>query len=560
MEEVHEPASGEVGKVHYLPHHAVIRIDKETTKLRIVYDASCKSNGVSLNDCLYTGPALSEKIMDIILRFRAHRKTLAGDIEKAFLNVSVAEEDRDVLRFLRFDDVKKEYPEVIVLRFARVVFGVSSSPFLLNATVKHHVERYEEEDPEFVETFLRSIYVDDLSSGGDTDEEAYKLYIKARVRLAEGGFNLRKFVTNSPELRKQIEDNESRLCNANGTLPGEDMYDSGTLQDVLADDKAPVESVVHEEQSYTKTSLGDTQESSKSEQKILGVKWNFVEDNLVFDLISVAQLASECRPTKRNIAAVAAKFYDPIGFISPVVVQFKLLFQELCESKADWDDTLEGHLRVKWDKLVVILQNSQPLLLERCFFKEPRDEIICCNLHGFCDASLKTYGAVVHLQVHTTSCIYVKFVASKTRVAPLSSQTIPRLELLGAVILARLVTAVEGDLKCEVPIKKITCWSDSEVALCWIKGVDKEWKQFVQKRVSEIRRLLPVESWKHCPTDSNPADIPSRGMDSSQLATSVLWATGPEWLSHHEEESNSVGVSEHIPEGKKVARREKNGE
>lgn len=109
-----------------------------------------------MNDCLHTGPALSEKIMDIILRFRAHRKALAGDIEKAFLNVSVAKEDRDVLRFLWFDDVKKEYPEIIVLRFARVVFGVSSSPFLLNATVKHHVERYGEEDPEFVETFLRS--------------------------------------------------------------------------------------------------------------------------------------------------------------------------------------------------------------------------------------------------------------------------------------------------------------------------------------------------------------------------------------------------------------------
>ena len=209
---------------------------------------------------------------------------------------------------------------------------------------------------------------------------------------------------------------------------------------------------------------------------------------------------------------------------------------------------MEGHLRVEWNKLVVRLQNSQPLLLERCYFKEPRDEIICCNLHGFCEAFLKAYGAVVYLLVHTTSCTYVKFVASKTRVAPLSSQTIPRLELLGAVIPARLVTAVEGALKYEVPIKKITCWSDSEVALCWIRGVDKEWKQFVQNRVSEIRRLLPVESWKHCPTDSSPADIPSRGMYSSQLATSVLWATGPEWLSHNEEESNSVGVTEHIPE------------
>ena len=164
-----------------------------------------------------------------------------------------------------------------------------------------------------------------------------------------------------------------------------------------------VELIVYEEQSYTKTSLGDAQESGKSEQKILGLQWNFVEDNLVFELGTVARLASECRPTKSNIAAVAAKFYEPIGFITPVQfispvqfssvhitssVQFKLLFQDLCSSGADWNDTLEGQLRVKWDKLV-----------ERCYFKEPRNEIVCCNLHAFCDASLKAYGAVVYLQV-----------------------------------------------------------------------------------------------------------------------------------------------------------------
>ena len=94
------------------------------------------------------------------------------------------------------------------------------------------------------------------------------------------------------------------------------MCDNRTRQDSLVNDKAMAESVVHEEQSYTKTSLGDTQENSKSEQKILGVKWNFVEDNLDFDLMTVARLPSECIPTKRNICAVAAKFCDPVGFTS----------------------------------------------------------------------------------------------------------------------------------------------------------------------------------------------------------------------------------------------------
>ena len=122
------------------------------------------------------------------------------------------------------------------------------------------------------------------------------------------------------------------------------------------------------------------------------------------------------------------------------------------------------------------------------------------------------------------------------------------MELLAAVILARLVTAVEGALKCEVPIKKITCWSDSEVALCWIRGIDKEWKQFVQNRVKEIRSLIPVESWRYCPTDDNPTDIPSRGMNSSQLAENTLWMMGPVWLSQREEELKSIVITEHLPE------------
>ena len=188
VEVVEKPSEGEVVKVHYIPHHGVIRRDKLTTKLTVVYDASAKSDGVALNDCLYAGPPLAENIFDVLLRFRVNQVALTGDVEKAFLMVGMAEEGRDVLRFLWVDDI-------VVPRFTRVVFGVSSSPFLLNATIKHHIERYKEADPEFVEKFLRSIYVDNLSSGAPETNTGYELYLKSKLRLAEGGFNLRKFVS-----------------------------------------------------------------------------------------------------------------------------------------------------------------------------------------------------------------------------------------------------------------------------------------------------------------------------------------------------------------------------
>ena len=167
---------------------------------------------------------------------------------------------------------------------------------------------------------------------------------------------------------------------------------------------------------------------------------------------------------------------------------------------------------------------------------------------GFCNASLKAYSAVVYLQIQITAQAYTSFVASKTSVAPLSNETIPRLELLAAVILARRISAVKAALERDVPIENNTCWSDSEIALCWIKNIDKEWKQFVQNRVTEIRRLLPVNCWRYCPSGCSPAHIPSRGMSASQLASSVLRRNGPKWLSQYEEESIESGGMRRIPE------------
>ena len=126
-----------------------------------------------------------------------HRVALTGDIEKAFLMISVTPQDRDVLRFLWVDDVLKDVPSVQTYRFTRVVFRVSSSPFLLNATIKHHLEQYKKTCPQFVQSFLRSVYVDDVSFGADDDDNAYELYMKSKHLLKEGGFNLRKFVTSS---------------------------------------------------------------------------------------------------------------------------------------------------------------------------------------------------------------------------------------------------------------------------------------------------------------------------------------------------------------------------
>lgn len=143
--------------------------------------------------------------MDIILRFCIHRDALISDIEKAFLMVGISPEDTDVLRFIWVNDINEVPMIPVVLRFTRVVFGISSSPFLLNTTLKHHLEKYRSSQPELVELVSRSTYVDDISLRADDINKAFEVYRLSRSLLAKEGFNFRKFVTNSPLLRERID-------------------------------------------------------------------------------------------------------------------------------------------------------------------------------------------------------------------------------------------------------------------------------------------------------------------------------------------------------------------
>ena len=164
---------GKTGEIIYIPHKEIIRRDKSTTHLRVVYDASETCNGISLNQCLHTGPSLLPKIINIMLRFRSKHVALVGDLEKAFLMVAVDERHQDFLRFLWISNIHSDMPEIVIKRFCRLVFGLSPSPFLLNATLRHHVKKYEDVDQDFVKEFLNSTYVDDLCSGSSSAEENF---------------------------------------------------------------------------------------------------------------------------------------------------------------------------------------------------------------------------------------------------------------------------------------------------------------------------------------------------------------------------------------------------
>ena len=175
VESAEEPS---VGRVFYIPHKPVVRDTAESTKLRVVYDASARAydGAPSLNDCLHAGPPLQNKLFNVLVRGRFNPVAVAGDIQKAFLQVRVRADDRDALRFHWQRD---EHSPLETLRFTRALFGLASSPFLLGGVIESHLNSWEDKEPEAVAKIRRELYVDDLISGSTSIHKAQELKKKA---------------------------------------------------------------------------------------------------------------------------------------------------------------------------------------------------------------------------------------------------------------------------------------------------------------------------------------------------------------------------------------------
>ena len=507
--------------IHYLPHHCVIRQDKVTTKLRVVYDGSAttESRNYSLNDCLLTGPNLIPQIFDMLVKFRQNKIGLVSDIEKAFLMIGIDKEDRDMLRFLWLKDAKDPHSDVLKLRFCRLVFGLRPSPAILGATIQHHLKTHEKQEPEIVEHLKKSLYVDDFVSGAETDESALQIYKGAKQLMSKGGFNLRKWRSNSDTLVKSIEVLEGHAIKS--STDGE----SG---------------VVQEELSFAKSTIDkQSQLVEPTQVKVLGMAWDTAEDTFLFNLTGIIEYAKSLPVTKRSLLKWSSKIFDPLGLLSPFTIKLKILFQLMCLDKLDWDGELQEDLRKQWNNLLSELESLNNVRVPRCYYL-PQLKSLTTQIHGFSDASERAMGAVVYIRtVYENGSVDVKLIASKTRVAPVKGQTIPRLELVAATVLAKLVDSLLKALDWDV---EVFYWVDSTTALHWIRN-DRPWKSYVLNRVNEIRSVSSTESWNFCPGSLNPADLPSRGLSGQELPNASLWFNGPEFLVKEEHEWPKCPVS-----------------
>ena len=227
IEVVPEQDSGETLK-HYIPHHEVVTPEKTTTKLRIVFDASAKTRKAnrSLNECLHRGPVILEDLCGLLIRFRLNKVALIADVEKAFLQVGLQPDDRDVTRFFWLKDVTKPTLEnnVQILRFTRVPFRMISSPFLLAATINYHLNTAE--TPE-AKKIANNMYVDNVITGVSTPKEAGQFYEEAKPLFQSSSMNLREWASNCDEFLQSIPESDR--------IAGNKMNVLGTTWDMNSD-------------------------------------------------------------------------------------------------------------------------------------------------------------------------------------------------------------------------------------------------------------------------------------------------------------------------------------
>ena len=465
----------------YLPHHPVTH-PRKPDKTRVVFDCAAKHGTASLNNSLMQGPDLTNSLVGVLTRFRENSIAVMGDVEAMFYQVHVTSEDSDYLRYLWWPggELNKE-PEEYQMKVH--LFGGVSSPSCASFALRKTAEDNDTDfSAEAVHTVLRNFYVDDCLKSIDDERKAIQLVDDLRQLLSKGGFRLTKWITNSRRVLDSIPESErSRSVKS------------------LDFESLPVE-------------------------RALGIRWDVQSDTLGFE-ISV----KERPPTRRGILSVVSSIYDPLGFVSPFILQARTVLQDLCRKGLEWDDVISLEDLERWQSWLKELPKLESLKFDRCFKPKDFGEIVTTQLHTFADASHLGYGAVSYLRfVNNEGRKHCAFVTGKARSAPMKQMTIPRLELTAAATATRVSSMILREL--DLPVNDVIFWTDSTCVLGYISNQEKRFKTFVANKIALIHETTQPSQWRYVNTQLNVADDASRGLSAEALVNNKRWREGPDFL------------------------------
>ncbi|XP_076660353.1 uncharacterized protein LOC143363689 [Halictus rubicundus] len=473
MEFVSRHSTG--GGENYLPHHAVWREKPSGNKIRVVFNGSYVSGrGSAINDYLAAGPKLQTDLWAVITRWRFHRHAFSTDIVKMFRQIKVHPEDRDWQRIVWRNDPSEEVRD---FRLTTVTYGTTSAPYLASRVLLQLADDEKARFPRGAAILRANSYVDDILAGGDDIDDTEEARRQLTDILTAGGFPLDKWATNY-------------LSSSSGLIQ--------LLQ-------------------------------GHQEAGALGLKWSTANDTLSLAAPKLRTATSGQPWTKRSVLSETARLFDPLGWLSPISIAAKILLQDLWLSGLSWDEPLSELFSERWKQLRFEMERTDRITVPRWIgHRAATSDSI--ELHGFSDASERAYSAAVFIRVPVTGArAETHLLMAKTKVAPTKPQSIPRLELCGALLLARLLRAVRDSMRPHSVT--MHAWTDASVVLAWVRSHASRWKPFVAHRVAEIQRLLPDVEWRHARTDENPADLATRGISAQVLVDDDLWWSGPSWLS-----------------------------
>lgn len=470
------------GRTWYIPHHGVFHPQKPN-KIRVVFDCSLLVNGISLNKVLLQGPDLTNGLFGVLLRFRQEPIAVVGDIEKMFYQIKVTPQDRDCLRFYWWPDGDISR-QPAVFRMTVHLFGAVSSPSVSNYALRQAIKsNCNGVQPEMRSVALRSFYVDDFLCAIYSEEQAKNVVQAVTALCAGGGFRLTKWISNR---RSVIE-----------SIPvGERAAD-----------------------------VADLKFETFPTEKALGVLWDIQKDALGFRF-----QPSRNKPTRRNLLSTVSSVFDPLGLAAPFVLPGKLLLQDLCRRGVDWDVEIAVHDAKVWSAFLSNLEHLMGLSVPRCF--RPHNafgKVARVEMHHFSDASANAYGTASYIRfVNDYGDVYCSLVLGKARVAPLKKITIPRMELTAATLAVKLNHLVQKELT--IPISDTFYWTDSMAVLRYIQNQCSRFQTFVANRLSIIHEGSEVRQWRFVDGSLNPADLVSRGVQSTAKEKIAVWFRGPEFL------------------------------
>ncbi|XP_062541226.1 uncharacterized protein LOC134209261 [Armigeres subalbatus] len=470
---VNEDSQGSIRRC-YLPHHPVVKKATTTTKVRVVFDASCKTSaGVSLNDVLLGGPIVQEDLRSIILRCRTKQIMLVSDVEKMFRQVIVRPEDRPLQCILWR---KSPSESVRTYELNTVTYGTKPAPFLATRTLQQLAMDEEGHFPLAARATMEDTYMDDVITGANDVETATQMQIQLNAMLSRGGFQLRKWASNCP-----------------AALLG-----------------------IPEENLAIRTSDGINLDPDPS-VKTLGLTWIPSSDILRFQF-TIPSLNGDKVLTKRSVLSVIPTLFDPLELLGAAISTAKIFMQLLWairdgnKQSLGWDQPLPPTLGKAWRRFHEKLPLLNQAKVERCVIIL---EAVAVELHCFSDASEKAYGACLYVRsTDADGKVKVRLLSSKSKVAPLKCQTIPRLELCGAVLAAQLYEKVRTSIKTTV---SGYFWTDSNCVPRWLQSSPSTWTTFVVNRTAKIQTITGGCRWIHVPGTQNLADLISRGIPPQDI-------------------------------------------